>query len=90
MMSCLDVSFTTFTSPVPRPSLLEPGYHGRLAYIKTTVDAALPIVAQDIFIQGSGAKMIIRDIEGPHCVQLSHTRKLRDIIVGLAKDFENL
>lgn len=81
---------TSFTSPVPRATWDSEGYKGRIAYIRTTQDAAFPLPAQDMMIQGTGVQWIVKDIESAHSAQISQPDKLTAILVEIAQNWEKL
>jgi hypothetical protein len=81
---------TSFTTPVPRASWDSDDYKRRIAFIRTVNDAAIPLAIQQMMIDGSGAKWIIKDIESGHSPQVSQPEKLAEILVDLAKTFESL
>jgi hypothetical protein len=81
---------TSFVSPVPRATWDSAAYKGRVAYIRTTIDACFPVQVQQMMIDGTGAEWIVRDIESAHSAQLSQPEKLRDILVELAGVFERV
>jgi hypothetical protein len=81
---------TSFTSPIPAASWNTEAFKGRIAYVKTVNDAAVPYVAQEMMLQASGQEWITRDIETAHSAQLAAPEKLADILLEIAKVFEGL
>ncbi|KAF2825590.1 hypothetical protein CC86DRAFT_324076 [Ophiobolus disseminans] len=81
---------TSFTSPVPRASWDSDDYKGRVAFIRTTLDPAIPLQIQQMMIDGTGVEWIVKDIESGHSPQISQTEKLVEILVDLSKTFEAL
>lgn len=80
-------SMTSFHSPVPRASWDQAGYEGRIAYIKTTKDKAVPLHVQNMFIESSGVGWITEEIDASHSPSLSRPVELARIIVNLAERF---
>ncbi|KAH7379145.1 hypothetical protein DE146DRAFT_626061 [Phaeosphaeria sp. MPI-PUGE-AT-0046c] len=78
---------TSFTSPVPRASWDSEEFKGSIAFIRTIHDAAIPLVVQQMMLDGTGAEFIVRDIESGHSPQLSQPERLTEILVELAKTF---
>jgi hypothetical protein len=81
---------TSFTSPVPRASWDSEEYKGRVAFIRTLQDAAIPLEVQQMMIDGTGVEWMIRDIESGHSAQLAQPEKLAEILVELAGLFEGV
>lgn len=81
---------TSFTSPIPPASWNTDAFKGRIAYIKTVNDKAIPYEAQSMMLQASGQEWITRDIETSHSAQLAAPERLADILVEVAKQFEAL
>lgn len=90
VLSCISQCKTSFTSPYPAASWDEEAYKGRLAYIKTVNDQAVPYAAQTMMLEATGQEWITRDMETSHSPQLAAPEKLADILVELAKHFESL
>ncbi|KAH8705126.1 hypothetical protein BGW36DRAFT_366922 [Talaromyces proteolyticus] len=90
VLSCVSRGKTSFTSPCPAASWDTEAFNGRLAYIKTVNDRAVPYEAQSMMLQATGQEWITRDIETGHSPQLAAPEKLADILVELAKRFEAL
>lgn len=81
---------TAFKSPSPRATWDNEQYKGRVAYIRTVNDASLPVVVQQMLIDGTGVDWTVKDIESDHSPQISHPEKLTGILLELAKTFEGL
>jgi hypothetical protein len=60
-------STLAFISPQPPPAWAEADFEGRLAYIITTEDKAVPEAAQQAMIAGTGKEWIIKKIASSHC-----------------------
>ncbi|GAB1190922.1 hypothetical protein APSETT444_000089 [Aspergillus pseudonomiae] len=56
-----------FFSAQPSPAWVDPTFTGRLAYVVTTDDLAVPKVAQYGMISGTGQQWHVREIESSHC-----------------------
>ena len=89
-VSAIAQGMTSFTSPVPRATWDSDAYKGRVAFIRTLNDAAIPLQIQQMMLDGSGADWIVKDIESGHSPQISQPEKLTAILVDLAKGFEVL
>lgn len=90
VLSCISQGKTSFTSPCPAASWDSEAFKGRIAYVKTINDRAVPYEAQSMMLQASGQDWIIRDIETGHSPQLAAPEKLADILLELGKHFEAL
>lgn len=89
-VSAVAQGMTSFTSPCPRATYDSEEYKGRVAFIRTLNDAAIPLPLQQMMLGGTEAEWIIRDIESGHSAQISQPEKLRDLFVELAHSFEAL
>ncbi|CAI6333945.1 unnamed protein product [Periconia digitata] len=81
---------TSFNSPCPRASWDSKEYEGSVAFIRTLNDAAIPVSIQQMMLDGSGVKWIVKDIESSHSPQISQPEKLISIIVEIAQEFQSL
>lgn len=81
---------TSLNSPAPRATYGDEAWKGRVAYIRTVKDAAVPIQMQQQMIEASGADWIVKDIEAAHSAQISQPEKLTAILVELAQAWEKL
>lgn len=81
---------TSFTSPCPRATWDSDEYKGRVAFIRTLNDAAIPLPVQQMILDGTGVEWIVKDIGSSHSPQVSQPEKLATILVDLAKEFEAL
>ena len=88
-VSAMAQGMTSFTSPVPRASWDSEDYKGRVAFIRTVNDAAIPLAVQQMMLDGTGIKWIVKDIESGHSPQVSQPESLAKIVVDLAKSFES-
>ncbi|ORY05271.1 hypothetical protein BCR34DRAFT_590937 [Clohesyomyces aquaticus] len=86
-VSAMAQGMTSFTSPCPRATW-DSEYAGRVAYIRTTKDAAIPLQVQQMMIDGTGVDWIVRDLECSHSAQIAQPEKLRDVLMELAGFFE--
>jgi hypothetical protein len=80
---------TSFTSPIPRASWDSDDYKGRIAFIRTINDAAIPVAVQQIMLDGTGVEWIIKDIDSGHSPQVAQPEKLANILVDMTKTFES-
>ncbi|KAJ5777169.1 hypothetical protein N7520_000415 [Penicillium odoratum] len=84
----LSQGLTSFSSPCPEASWHTEAFSGRIAYIHTVNDHAVPYEAQVAMVQATGAKWITREIASGHSVQLSAPEELTKTILELAKQWE--
>ncbi|KAF2712413.1 hypothetical protein K504DRAFT_401252 [Pleomassaria siparia CBS 279.74] len=89
-VSAMAQGMTSFTSPCPRASWDSDEYKGRVAFIRTLKDAAVPLPAQQMMLDGTGAEWIVKDIESGHSPQISQPEKLTALLVEIANGFEVL
>lgn len=80
-------SIKAFTTAIPRCAWSDAAYDNRRAYIRTLEDAAIPLIAQNGLLQGSGVKWIVKDIQSSHSPFLSRPKELCAIIVELTEKF---
>lgn len=79
---------TSFYSPIPRASWDSEEYKDRVSYIRTIKDTGLPLVVQQMMIDGTGnVDWIVKDIDSGHSPQLSCPARLLEILLDLAKLF---
>jgi hypothetical protein len=90
VLSCVSQGKTSFTSPCPAASWDTESFKGRIAYVKTVNDRAVPYEAQSPMLQATEQEWITRDMQTSHSPQLAAPEKLADILVELAKQFEIL
>jgi hypothetical protein len=88
-VSAMAQGMTSFTSPIPRASWDSDDYKGRIAFVRTVNDAAIPLAIQQMMIDGSGVEWIIEDMESGHSPQISQPEKLATILIELARTFES-
>ncbi|KAH7487163.1 hypothetical protein FOMA001_g5087 [Fusarium oxysporum f. sp. matthiolae] len=76
---------------VPPQAWQEESYKGRLAYIKATEDAVIPLSDQESMIVSSGGSEAwsTRVLEGSgHSPQISRPRKVAQAVDSLIQDFQ--
>lgn len=66
----------------------EEDYNGRRAYIRCLEDEALPLVAQDAFIGGSGVDWIVKSMPTSHSPFLSRPDETAKVIEELVGEFQ--
>jgi hypothetical protein len=66
----------------------EKDYDGRRAYIRCLEDHALPLVAQDAFIEHSGVDWLVKSLPTSHCPFLSRPDETAKIIQEFAEEFQ--
>jgi hypothetical protein len=81
---------TSFTSPCPKASWDREEYKGRVAFIRTLNDAAIPLQVQQMMLDGTNTEWIVKDMETGHSPQISQPEKLAELIVQLSNVFEKL
>ncbi|KAF2866641.1 hypothetical protein BDV95DRAFT_611692 [Massariosphaeria phaeospora] len=89
-VSAMAQGMASFTSPCPRATWDSEEFKGRVAYIRTANDAAIPLHVQQMMIDGTGVEWIVKDIESSHSPQLAQPERLTEMLVDLAKGFEAL
>ncbi|KAA6427401.1 MAG: hypothetical protein FRX49_02065 [Trebouxia sp. A1-2] len=62
-------------------------YKGRMAYIRCTKDAQVPVADQDLMLEKSGGEWIVRSMAAGHSPFLSYPAELAKTIVSLAEEF---
>lgn len=76
-----------FATPVLAPAITEPDFQGKIAYIKCTLDRALPPPAQEMMMQSMGIEWIVRELESSHSPFASMPDKLGEVVDELVKIF---
>jgi hypothetical protein len=75
-----------FTSPQPQPAWADEAFQGRLAFIVTTDDRAVPKEAQFGMMAATQKPWIVKEIPSSHCGpflnQIDETLRLTREIVG--------
>jgi hypothetical protein len=87
-VSTMVQGMTSFKSPVPRALWDSEDYKGRVAFIRTVNDAAVPLAVQQMMLDGTGIEWIVKDIESGHSPQVSQPENLAKIVIDLTKIFE--
>lgn len=77
-------------SPIPRATWDSDDYKGRVAFIRTVNDAAIPLAVQQMMLDGTGVDWIVKNIESGHSPQLSRPEELTEMVNELAQAFEAL
>ena len=83
-------SLASFKSPCPRASWDSEAYKKRIAYIRTVKDKGIPQELQTMMIEGTGQDWIVKDIDTEHSPQIVNPEKLSEILLELAKKFEEM
>lgn len=89
-VSSVAQGMSSFTSPCPRATWDSSEYKGRVAYIRTLDDAAIPLQIQQMMIDGTGVSWTVKDIKSGHSAQIAQPEELTNMLVELAKGFEAL
>jgi hypothetical protein len=79
------MSHSALTTPAGPPGWADPGFSGRLAYIRTSKDNAIPDFAQDGMMAGSGVTWDVHRFDTGHSPFLSQPDALSKTILGLAE-----
>lgn len=77
----------TLNSPAAAPAWKEPEYEGRLVFLRCTEDKCLPLRFQDMFIEKSGVKWLVKNLEASHSPFASLPEELTKLLMGWAKAF---
>ena len=80
-------SMSSFTTPAPKPAWTEEAFQGRLAYICTLQDACLPVEFQKKWIDGTGVKWEVRDVDAAHASFVSKPEEVAGLVLGFAKEW---
>ena len=87
--SAISHSLSSFESPCPPCSWIEPDFRGRCAYIRALDDRAVPFEIQRKLLRRSQVDhWIVRDIKTSHTPHLAKPEQLRDIILEVTWMFE--
>ncbi|KAL2842646.1 alpha/beta-hydrolase [Aspergillus pseudodeflectus] len=84
VQTALSQGLASFSSPCPPASWNTDDFKGRIAYIHTRDDRAVPYEAQVAMVQATGVEWITREVDCGHSVQLAKPEELRDVILGVA------
>ena len=80
-----------FFSAQPSPAWVDPTFTGRLAYVVTADDLAVPKVAQYGMISGTGQQWHVREIESSHCAPfITKVAESVEILQEFIHTFESL
>ena len=72
-------------SPSSKPAWAEGAYSGRLAYLTCTLDACLPLVLQEVWIQESGVVWAVRKVQGSHTAYVSKAKEVAGFVAEFAE-----
>ena len=81
-------SLHAFDSDAPPAAWAEPEFAGKLTFIRCMQDQALPPFLQDTFIEKSGVKWKVKDIDTSHFPFASKPEESVNILVETAKEFD--
>jgi pimeloyl-ACP methyl ester carboxylesterase len=84
VQTALSQGLTSFSSPCPPASWNTDDVKGRVAYIHTRDDRAVPYEAQAAMVQATGVEWITREVDCGHGAQLAKPEEVRDVILGVA------
>ena len=85
--SLLPHAMLAFVSATPAPAWAEPAFEGKLAFLRCLQDQALPTFLQDTFVERSGVKWTVKDIDTGHSPWASKPREAADMIVEFVDEF---
>ena len=80
-------SILSFATTSPKPAWVDPFYDGRRSYFSTLQDAAIPPIAQEMMLKGSGVEWNVKSFDSSHSPFLSHPEELSAWIVDQARAF---
>ncbi|CAI6088524.1 unnamed protein product [Clonostachys chloroleuca] len=81
-------SLKAFSEPPSALGIKEAGYNGRRAYIRCLQDKALPLPAQDAFVQNSGVEWIVKSMDTSHSPFLAVPDETVQLLAGIIKEFK--
>lgn len=82
-------SMHAFDSPAPSMAWAEPEFADKLGFVRCLQDRALPPFVQDKFVESSGVKWDVKDIEASHSPFASKPDDLAELLEGFARSFES-
>jgi hypothetical protein len=82
------MSQAALSTPAGPPGWADPGFNGRLAYIRTANDNTIPAVAQDGMMAASGVTWDVHQFDTGHSPFLSRPEQLSKTIITLAGRWE--
>lgn len=82
--------YKCLTTAVSKPCWADKGYVGRLAYIRTTMDRAIPLVGQDAFMKASAVDWDVVDMDTSHVPMVSKPQELAQNIINLTARFQKV
>jgi len=85
--SLLPHSMRVFDSSAPPPAWADEDFAGKIAFIRCTADQALPLFLQNMFMENSGVKWNVREIESSHSPFISQPQKVVELLSELASQF---
>ena len=89
LASCLlPHAMKAFESPAPPPAWAQPDFRGRLAFLRCNLDQVIPTFVQDSFIEKSGVKWHVKEIEASHSSYISRPEETIKILVEWAEKFQ--
>ena len=85
--SLLPHAMLAFSSPAPASAWAQPAFQGKLAFVKCLKDNALPPFLQDMFVERSGVKWAIKEVDTGHSPWVSKPKETAEIMVDLVEGF---
>ncbi|EPE30397.1 alpha/beta-Hydrolase [Glarea lozoyensis ATCC 20868] len=76
-----------FASDSPPTAWEEPEFEGKLAYVRATQDRAVPLFVQDMMMEKSQVKWLVKDIETSHSPFLSRPKELTNLLLECVDHF---
>jgi len=80
-------SLKAFETPQTAPAWAESAFDGRRAYIRTINDQCNPVFLQDMWIEKSGVKWEIVNMESGHCPFITQPEQLAEVAITLIKNW---
>lgn len=81
MQSLQSQAMVILATPAPPAPWKEPEYRGTLVYVRCLQDKAVPAYVQDMMIEKSQAKWLVKNIEASHNPHLSRPKELATLVI---------
>lgn len=85
--SLLPHAIRAFESPAPPPAWAQPDFAGKLAFLRCSLDQALPPFLQDMFVEKSGVEWAVKELECGHSPWASRPVEVVKALEGFLKGF---
>lgn len=87
MSSLQPHAIRAFESPTPPPAWAEADFAGRLGFLRCALDQALPTFVQDMFVEKSGVKWAVRDMNCDHSPWANRPAEVVQVLQGFLEGF---